>query len=81
MLNDDEWFDLLLIMQAIDVHFKPSVVQILRAKIEKLKISKQPLTSVNLCLINKIVEGEQNLQKTSHEYLSDLSNLSWVIMN
>ena len=76
MLNADEWFNMLLSMQAIDVHFKPSVVQILRAKIDKLKKSKRPMTSVDLCLINKFVEGERNLQKTSDEYLSDLSNLS-----
>ena len=76
MLCADEWFHLLLNMQAIDIHFKPSVVQILRAKIDKLKLSQRPMTSVDLCLINKIVEGEQNLQKTSHEYISDLSNLS-----
>ena len=76
MLNADEWFNMVLSMQAIDVNFKSSVVQILRTKINKMKISNQPLTSVDLRLINQVVEEQQNSQKTSHQYLSDLSNFS-----
>ena len=67
---------MLLSMHAIDVNFKRSVVQYLREKINKIKISNQPLTSVDLRLINQIVEEQQTLKKTSAEYLSDLSNLS-----
>ena len=76
LLNSDEWFSMLLSMQAIDVNFKRSVVQILRTNINKMKISNQPLISVDLCLINQIVEEQQALQKTSAKYLSDLSSLS-----
>ena len=63
-------------MQNIKVNFKRSIVPFLRTKITKMKTMNKPLTSVNLDLIDRIIEKHQKLYKTSEIYLSNLSNLS-----
>ena len=63
-------------MQNIKVNFKRSIVPFLRTKITKMKTMNNPLTSVSLDFIDRIVEKHQQLYKTSEKYLSNLSNLS-----
>ena len=76
ILNADEWFNTLLIMQDVNLNFKRSMVQYFRTKIIELKMSNKPLTSVNFNFINRIAEKHQKSHKTSQEYLADLSNFS-----
>ena len=67
---------MLIYMQTVDIDFQPSIVEILRQKISEIKTSKKPLISVDINFISRIVEEQQNSLKNTHEYLSDLSNLS-----
>ena len=76
LLLSDEWFQMLLFMQQIRHDFKRSVVDNIRTKITGIKSSNKPLISINLHLIDQIVEDQKRFYETSHEYLSDLSNFS-----
>ena len=61
-------------MQNIKVNFKRSIVPFLRTKITKMKTMNNPLTSVSLDFIDRIVEKHQQLYKTSEKYLNSLEN-------